>query len=92
MKFITSFLLNLSFINGYCYAPNAPSCLQYANNFNYSTCKYETENYLRELNEYYSCATGELANFILLNFIIALNLMLVFANFYQISIKIANIN
>lgn len=65
MKFITSFLLNLSFIYGYCYAPNAPSCLRYANNFNYNTCKYKTENYLRELNEYYSCATGELADEVL---------------------------
>lgn len=46
---------------GHCYEPTPPFCLQSYGNFNYNSCKLETEHYLDELDEYYECTARELA-------------------------------
>lgn len=59
MKKLLLCLILVNFSFGYCYAPIPPICLQSYGSFDYSFCKIQTENYLRELNDYYDCVLKE---------------------------------
>ncbi|ASM38210.1 MAG: hypothetical protein SPI03_01765 [Campylobacter sputorum] len=58
-KFILVLFLAINLQAYYCYAPIPPICLQSYGSFDYSFCKIQTENYLRELNDYYDCVLKE---------------------------------
>lgn len=58
-KFILVLILTINLHAYYCYTPIPPYCLERYGSFNYNSCKWETEDYLKKLNNYYDCILKE---------------------------------